>query len=69
VIDDLTKSEIVYIIENRVVGRNAERNQQILYDKLIRGYTYDRIAEDYQLSVVQIKNIIYKHKKLFEKHT
>lgn len=68
-IDDLTKSEIVYIIENRVVGRNAERNQQILYDKLIRGYTYDRIAEDYQLSVVQIKNIIYKHKKLFEKHT
>lgn len=46
--------------------RNAERNRAILKRALIDGVPYERIAEEHDLSVSQVKNIIYKSEsKLF----
>ena len=54
------KNEIVLLIENRIIGKNAERNRKILYRRLIDGIGYENLAEEFGLSVRQTKNICYK---------
>ena len=47
---------------------HSERDRSILVKRLIDGLTYERIAEDMEMSTRQIKNIIYKNEKyLFSK--
>lgn len=57
----MDRKSIIAQIE-QIVGRNAERNRKIVYDKLINGMTYEQVAEKYELSDRQIKNIVYKFK-------
>ena len=47
-------------IDEWIIGRNAERNRRILKRRLIDGITYDRLAEEFDLSVRQVKNIVYR---------
>lgn len=54
------KNEIIPLIENRIIGKNAERNRKILYRRLIDGVGYENLAEEFGLSVRQTKNICYK---------
>lgn len=56
----LTKSEVERLIEDRIIGRNAERNRAIIRRRLIDGVTYERLAEEFDLSVRQVKNIVYR---------
>lgn len=56
----LTRSEIEYLIDERIIGRNAERNRKMLKRKLLDGITFERLAEENDLSVSQAKNIIYE---------
>lgn len=43
-----------------------ERNREILKRKLTDGITYEKLAEEFDMSVGQVKNIVYKSKdKLF----
>lgn len=56
----LTKSEAERLIEERIIGRNAERNRAIIRRRLIDGVTYERLAEEFDLSVRQVKNIVYR---------
>ena len=56
----LTKSEVERLIEERIIGRNAERNRAIIRRRLIDGVTYERLAEEFDLSVRQVKNIVYR---------
>lgn len=39
---------------------HSERDRAIMKDRLINGLTYERLAERYDLSVRQVKNIVYK---------
>ena len=57
---EYTKSDLVKAIDEYIIGRNAERNRQIIARRLIDGITYDKLAEEYDLSVRQVKNIVYK---------
>lgn len=57
---NLTKSEVERLIEDRIIGRNAERNRAIIRRRLIDGVTYERLAEEFDLSVRQVKNIVYR---------
>lgn len=61
-IDDfnLTKSEWVALIDERVIGKNAERNRLILKRRLLDGICYEPLAEEFDLSVQQTKTIVYK---------
>lgn len=55
-------------ISRYVLGRNADRNRKIFRDKIVLGLTHEAIAEKYDLSVTQIKRIVYKCEKMVFKH-
>lgn len=55
-----TASDIENVIDQHIVGKNAERNRAILKSRFIDGLTYEKLAEKYDLSVSHIKNIIYR---------
>ena len=64
-IDDLTNSQLSNYIDEYIRG---ERNRAILKRRLIDLICYEPLAEEFDLSVPQIKRIVYKEQdKLFKK--
>lgn len=65
-IDNLSRSEIEYYIDEWIVGKNAERNRAMLKRRFLDGVKFETLAEEFDLSVRQTKNIVYKaEEKLF----
>ena len=62
---NLSRSELQYIIDQWIFN---ERDRLILADRLFNGTTYERMAEKYDLSTQQVKNIVYKAMDSLEKH-
>ena len=62
---NLSRSELQYIIDQWLFN---ERHRLILSDRLFNGTTYERLAEKYDLSTVQVKSIVYKAMDRLEKH-
>ena len=54
---DYTNSQISAVIDEHI---HHALHRQMLKDRLIDGMTYEQIAEKHDMSVRQIKNIIYK---------
>jgi DNA-directed RNA polymerase specialized sigma24 family protein len=52
-----SNSQIKAIIEEWI---HSERDREILARRLIDGITFERLAEEFDMSVRQIKNIVYK---------
>lgn len=65
---DLSRADIESAIDNWIIGRNAERNRMILKRRLFDGITFDRLAEEFDLSVRQVKNIVYRCEDKLYKH-
>ena len=62
-----SRSEIDKLIDEWIIGRNAERDRRILKRRLFDGITYDCLAEEFDLSVRQVKNIVYRREdELFQ---
>lgn len=61
---DISRSELEEIIDEWIIGKHGERNRQILKRRLVDGITYERLAEEFDLSPQQIKNIVYKCEKI-----
>lgn len=60
---EYTNSEIEHIIDERI---NNERNRKILKRRLIDGVCFEPLAEEFDLSVRQVQNIVYKgQEKIF----
>lgn len=57
---DYSRSEIDKLIDEWIIGRNADRDRRILKRRLFDGITYERLAEEFDLSVRQVKNIVYR---------
>ena len=55
-----TNSEICKLIDERM---HSERNRQILKKRLCDGMRFEPLAEMFDLSVRQVKNIVYKAEK------
>ena len=64
IIRDYTNSEIVSIISDRI---HKARDREILIDRFVDGLTFERLAEIHELSVRQIKNIVYKGSEIIFK--
>ena len=54
---DYTNSQISSLIDEHI---HHGLHRKMLKDRLIDGMTYEQIAEKHDMSVRQIKNIIYK---------
>lgn len=53
----MTRSEIEELIDERVLH---ERNRKIVKRRLLDGIRYEPLAEEFDLSVRQVKSIVYK---------
>lgn len=62
---NLSRAELQYLIDQWIFN---ERHRLILSDRLFNGTTYERLAEKYDLSTQQVKNIVYKAMDRLEKH-
>ena len=54
---EYTNSGMVRLIDEYI---HSERDRAILKRRLIDGITYESLAEEFDLSVSQIKRIVYK---------
>ena len=54
----MSRSEIEAAIEEWIVGSHAQRNRAILKRRLIDGICYEPLAEEFDLSVKQVKRIV-----------
>ena len=61
---EYTNSQIRRIIAEYI---HSERDRRILERRLIDGVTFERLAEEFDMSARQMKNIVYRlQDKLFE---
>ena len=58
---EYTNSQIRRIIEDII---HSERDRKILTRRLIDGITFEKLAEEQEMSVRQIKNIVYRDEKI-----
>lgn len=47
---------------------HSYRDRQILERRLIDGITFEKLAEEFELSERQVKNIVYKAERVLFKH-
>ena len=66
--DNISKSQIELLIDDWIVGKNAERDRAILRRRLFDGVTFELLADEFQLSVRQVKNIVYKNESKIFSH-
>lgn len=57
---DYTNSRINWVINERV---HSERDRAILKRRYIDGICFEPLAEEFDLSIAQIKRIVYKYEK------
>lgn len=65
---DISRTEIEALIDEWTIGKHAERDRDILRLRLLDGLTYEKIAEKKDMSVRQIKNIVYKRQEVVFRH-
>lgn len=56
-IDNLSNSDIIKLIDEWI---RSERDRAILKRRLVDGICYEPLAEEFDLSVRRIKDIVYK---------
>lgn len=62
---DVTRSQIENAIDEWIL---KERDRAILKRRLCDGICYEPLAEEFNLSVRQVKNIVYKQQERLFKH-
>ncbi len=65
---DISRTELEHLIDEWIIGRNAERNRKILKDRLIDGLTFESLADKYDISTQSAKAIVYKCQDRLFKH-
>lgn len=62
---NLSVSEVEHLIDEWIF---SERDRAILKRRLIDGITFERLATEFELSVVQVKRIVKKRQSELFKH-
>lgn len=65
---EISRSQIEELLFEWIIGKNAERDRAILRRRLYDGITYERLAEEFGLSVRCTKSIVYKAQEKIFKH-
>jgi DNA-directed RNA polymerase specialized sigma24 family protein len=64
-INEIPNTALSHLIDEWI---KSERDRAILKRRLIDGRCYEPLAEDFDLSVRQVKNIVYKAEQVLYKH-
>ena len=67
-IQNYNRAQQEALIDEWITGRHAERNRAILKRRLLDGICFEPLAEEFELSVRQTKNIIYQAQEQLFKH-
>ena len=59
------RSEYERIIDERII---SERDRRLIKRRLFDAITYEKLAEEFNLSVSQVKRIIYKTEAVIIRH-
>lgn len=62
---DISRFAVEHLIDEWIF---KERDRQILKRRLLDGICYDQLAEEFSLSVRQVKNIVYRCEDKIFKH-
>ncbi len=62
---EYTNSQIREVIEEYI---HNERDRKILYRRLVDGVTFERLAEEFEMSVKQIRIIVHKQEGILFSH-
>ena len=62
---EYSNSQITRVIDEYI---HNERNRKLLKRRYVDGITLEALAEEFDLSVRQVKNIIYKNEDVILKH-
>lgn len=65
---DYSRTEIETAITEWIVGKNAERDRRIIHRRLIDGICYEPLAEEFDMSVRQIKRIVHRCEDIIFRH-
>lgn len=68
VIPEISRSELLRLMYEWMIGPNAERDRAILARRLFDGITYERLAEEFDLSVRHTKKIVYDAESRIFRH-
>lgn len=61
----ISTSEVEHLIDEWIF---SERNRKIAKRKLLDGVTFEKLAEEFDLSVQQVKTIVYKCQRIIAVH-
>ena len=67
-IPDVGRSELNYLIDEWIIGKNAERDRLMLKRRLFDGITFERLAEEFDMSPRQTREIVHKAEQKVFKH-
>ena len=65
---EYSRSQWEHLINEWVVGLRADRNRQIIRDKILGGMTYEQVAEKNNMSLTRVKTVIRTFKHKIEAH-
>ena len=63
--DEISNSELAALIDNWI---KVERNRNVVKRRLLDGVRFEALAEEFDLSVRQVKNIVYKSEEILFRH-
>ena len=67
IFEGCSRSAIEHLIDEWIVNmNNAERNRYMMKRRYIDGITYEKLAEEFEMSDWQVKNIVYQCTKKIE---
>lgn len=65
---ELSRSDIERLMHEWIIGPHAQRDRAILARRLLDGITYERLAEEFDLSVRCVKTVVYKGQERIYRH-
>ena len=66
--ENLSRADIEELIFQWVIGKNSERDRAMLRRRLFDGITFERLAEEFDMSPLQTRAIIHKAEERIFRH-
>ena len=65
---EVSRSELEALIDEWVIGYHGERDRQIVKRRLFDGVTFEKLAEEFEMSPRQTRTIVHKAEEKIFKH-